>query len=90
MGAEPAPWAIAAIQKNKKNGNRKIAVFYLVGSHGSADRAGEEKGAGLFLEGAHRFAGSFFGSVVARMNTTCAGGSSNVFKSALNAAGESM
>ena len=35
-------------------------------------------------------AGSFCGSVVARMNTTCAGGSSSVLSNALNAAVESM
>ena len=35
-------------------------------------------------------AGIFLGSVVARMKTTCAGGSSSVFRNALNAAPESM
>ena len=35
-------------------------------------------------------AGSFCGSVVARMNTTCVGGSSSVLSSALNAPAESM
>ena len=35
-------------------------------------------------------AGSFWGSVVANMNTTCSGGSSSVFNSALKAEPESM
>ena len=35
-------------------------------------------------------AGSFWGSVVARMNTACFGGSSRVLSSALNAPVESM
>ena len=35
-------------------------------------------------------AGIFWSSVVAKMNMTCGGGSSRVFKSALNALGESM
>jgi len=34
--------------------------------------------------------GSFCGSVVAKMNFTCGGGSSSVFSSALNAACDSM
>ncbi len=33
---------------------------------------------------------TFCGSVVARMNTTCGGGSSSVFSSAASAPGESM